>query len=147
MPYDPRLEEGVKSMRREAGLHPAARSARVSPEQLRQYLIDNGIGVFEDGRWRLGPDHRKRRVVLYSRGRAIEITVPGYDASAEVGSYMNAAGRFAASNDQAFLDPYRGKGVRDIKGVLHAFETDPNTLYRLMAAGPEPFEQIYRIVV
>ena len=147
MDYDPILEEGVKEMRMGATLQQAARFARVRDERLRQYLADTGIGMFERGRWRIGPDGRKRRVVLYSRGRAVQITVAGYEASAAVGSYMNAVGRFAANNDQAFLNPYRGAGVVDERGRFHPYETDANTLYRVLAAGPEPFEQIYRIVV
>ena len=147
MAYDPILEEGIKEMRAGATLQEAARFARVRDERLREYLVQTGVGIFEHGRWQIGPDRRPRRLPMYSAGRAIDIVVPSYEVAAVVGSFMSATGRFRATNDSRVLEPYRSKGVRDVKGVLHPFETDPNTLYRLMAAGPEPFEQIYRIVV
>ena len=38
------------------------------------------------------------------------------------------------------------QGVRDASGRFRAFVTDPNELFRLTAAGPSSFEQVYRIV-
>ena len=73
--------------------------------------------------------------------------VPGYDEAVLVGRFMAAAGHFQVSNDPLVLAPYRDAGVLDVRGRFHRFETDPNTLYRLMAAGPEPFELVYRIIV
>jgi hypothetical protein len=146
MAYDPILEEGIKEMRAGASLQEAARFAKVRDERLRQYLVETGVGVFERGRWRIGPDRRPRRVVLYSRGRAIEITVGGYDEASAVGRYMNAVGQLMRY-DLLGIATLRGAGVVDVRGRFHPFETDPNTLYRLLSAGPEPFEQIYRIVI
>lgn len=147
MAYDPILEEGIKEMRAGATLQQAARFAQVRDDRMRQYLIDTGVGVFERGRWRIGDDRRPRRVVIYSRQRAVEITVAGYDESAAVGYYMNAVARFGSTNDTEGLVPYRGSGVADVRGRFHPYETDPSALYRLLTAGPEPFEQIYRIVI
>jgi len=97
MTYDPILEEGLKAMRWGATLQEAARIAGVRDERLRRYLVETGVGVFEQGRWRIGPDSRPRRVPLYSRARAIEITVRNYADSVWVGQYMSAVGRFAAT--------------------------------------------------
>jgi hypothetical protein len=147
MVYDPILEEGIKEMRAGATLQEAARFAKVRDERLRQYLTDTGVGIFDRGRWRIGQDRRPRRVVFYSRGRAVEITVAGYEEAAAVGRYMHAVARLAATNRPTRLARFRGSGVVDIRARFHPYETDPNTLYRLLAAGPEPFEQIYRIVI
>ena len=64
MTYDPILEEGLKAMRWGATLQEAARIAGVRDERLRRYLVETGVGVFEQGRWRIGPDSRPRRVPL-----------------------------------------------------------------------------------
>lgn len=145
--YDPFLEEGLREIREGGTMTGTSRRLGVSSDRLRRYLAQSGVGVRERGRWRIGPDRRPRRLPLYSDGRAIDVIVPGYDESVEVGRYMAAAGRFQVSNDPLVLAPYRAAGVRDLQGRFHPFETDPNTLYRLMAAGPEPFELVYRIVV
>lgn len=145
--YDPVLEEGVKGIRNGATIAQAAHATGVTEERLRRYLAGIGVATRERRRWRIGIDQRPRIVVFYSRGRAIEIVVPGYEEAALVGLYMNATAMFQATNDPAVLAPFVGKGVRDIRGHFHPFETDPNELFRLMAAGPEPFELIYRIVV
>ena len=146
--YDPILEEGIREIRGEGGTITAtSRRLGVSSDRLRRYIAQSGVGIRERGRWRIGPDRRPRRLPLYSSGRAVDVIVPGYDEAVLVGRYMAAAGRFQASNDPLVLAPYRGAGVHDTRGRFHPFETDPNSLYRLMAAGPEPFELVYRIVV
>jgi hypothetical protein len=144
--YDAVLEEGVKELRNGATLSRAARLAGVPEERLRRYVNGIGVATRERGRWRIGVDRRPRVVVFYSRRRAIEIVVPGYEEAAQVGVYMNAVARVQVTNDPSVLAPFVGQDVRDVRGHFHFFETDPNELFRLMAAGPEPFELIYRIV-
>jgi hypothetical protein len=145
--YDPTLEEGVHLMREGSSFSDAATDIHVSRDRLRRYLTRMGVGVRDGRRWTIGPDRRPRVVPMYSRGRIVEVVVPGYEEAAQVGSYMAATGRFQVHNDPLVLAPYVGASVRDIRGRRHPFETDPNTLYRLMAAGPEPFELVYRVVV
>jgi hypothetical protein len=146
-PYDPVLEEGIREIREGGTIVGSSRRLGVSSDRLRRYLARSGVGVRERGRWHIGPDRRPRRLPLYSAGRVIDVIVPGYDEAVLVGQYMAAAGRFQATNDPLDLAPFRGGGVRDVRGGFHPFETDPNSLYRLMAGGPEPFELVYRIVV
>jgi hypothetical protein len=145
--YDPVLEEGIREIREGGTITATSRRIGVSSDRLRRYLAKSGVGVRERGRWRIGVDRRPRRLPMYSRGRTIDVIVPGYAESVQVGRYMAATGQFQVSNDPLVLAPFRGDGVRDVRGQFHPFETDPNTLYRLMAAGPEPFELVYRIVV
>jgi hypothetical protein len=145
--YDPVLEEGIKELRAGSSLQRAARAVHVPEERLRRYLVGTGVASKEHGRWHIGRDRRPRVVVLYSRGRAEEIVVPGFDEAAEVGEYMNATARFQETNDRSLLGPFVGRSVTDVGRRSWPYETNPNVLYRLMAAGPEPFELIYRIVV
>jgi len=145
--YDPILEEGVREVREGSTLTRTARRLGVAPDRLARYFHETGVGVREHGRWRIGIDRRPRRLPIYSRARTIDIIVPGYEEAVLVGRYMSAVGQFLATNDPLVLSPYRGLGIRDMSGRYHPFETDPNTLYRLASAGPEPFELVYRIVV
>jgi hypothetical protein len=144
--YDRRLEMGLQEMRKGKSLKTSAKSAHVAPERLRNYAQGTGVVHKEHGRWVVGEDHRLRDLPIYSGGRAYKITVPDYESSALVASYLSAVGRFLSTNDRSNLIPYVGKWVTDVRGVPHVFETRPNILYRLHASGVEPFEQIYRIV-
>jgi len=60
---------------------------------------------------------------------------------------MAAVGQFLKTNDPKYLAEFKGRSVKDVKGSIFQFETDPNVLYRLSSAGNEPFEEIYRIVI
>jgi hypothetical protein len=44
------------------------------------------------------------------------------------------------------LESFIGRSVRDATGKSHPLETEPNSLYRLAAAGSEGFEQVYRLI-
>jgi hypothetical protein len=144
--YDPILEEGVKAIRRGEPLAAAAKHAGVSSEKLRRYVKDADIAEKLKGRWAITRDHRPREELLYSRGRAIHVIVPDYDAAAKVGLYMQAVKAFLFTNENFFLKPFEDQGVTDIFGKYHPFETRPNVLYRLDASATETFEDVYRII-
>jgi hypothetical protein len=145
--YDRRLEMGLREMRGGRSLKSSAKSIHVSPERLRTYVQETGVVRKERGRWVVGEDHRLRELPVYSGGKAYRITVPDYESSALVASYMSAVGQFLRTNDRSHLAPYVGKWVTDVRGVLYVFETRPNVLYRLHAAGVESFPEVYRLVV
>lgn len=145
--YDPWLEQGLKAIRAGTPLTRAAPAIGVSPERLRRYVAQTGVVEKRGGRWVVGHDARLRQLPLYSRGRAVTITVAGYEPAALIGRYMAAVRAFLESNDPANLAPFVGESVADVAGKRHVFETRPNVLYRLAAAPAESFEQVYRIVV
>jgi hypothetical protein len=60
---------------------------------------------------------------------------------------MSAVGQFLKTNDAKFLAEFKDLSVKDVNGKAYQFETDPNVLYRLLSAGGEPFEEMYRIVI
>jgi hypothetical protein len=144
--YSRQLEAGYRAIRDGKSLTAAAKEIHVSPERLRRYLRGQAIAERRGRRWVALPDTRSRRVLMYSNGRARTVTVD-LEESRYVGAYMSAVSRFLRTNDAAHLTWFRGQGVTDIRGALHLFETDPNTLYRLAHTGDETFEQVYRIVV
>jgi hypothetical protein len=74
--------------------------------------------------------------------------LPDYESARLAGLYMQTVyGPFLETNTPAVLAPFVGTGVHDKSGRFYPFETRPNELYRLTLAGPEPFEQIYRILM
>ncbi len=145
--YDRELEAALKSIRDGRSLSAASRSHHVAPERLRAYLRGTAVGEKVGRRWTIGVDNRPRVVPIFSRGTRHDVTVPDYDSARVVGLYLAAVTRFLETNDAAALAPFAGQGVRDTHGRYHSFEVRPNALYRLTLAGPEPYEQIYRIVM
>ena len=143
--YDRQLEQGLKAIRDGMSLTAAAESIGVAPERLRGYLQQTGVASKQKERWSVGEDHRSRVVPVFSRGRTLEVTVSGYEEARLIGQYMSAVGQFLRTNDVSLLEPFRGKGLHDVNGVLIPFETNPNALYRLNRPGEDPFEAVYRI--
>ena len=143
---DHRLQVALKELRRGRGLTVTARSIGVSPERLRHQVSSANLAKKRKGRWVTRED-LPRRMLMYSRGQALVITVGDFREASQVGLFMSGVGRFLTSNDTAHLDPFAGRSVTDATGRHHPFETRPNVLYRLASSGTETFEQIYRIVV
>lgn len=144
--YDPRFEFGLKYMREGDALAEAARKIGVKPARLRSYIAATGIVTRKGGKWHFKRDRRFRRMPIYSDGRRAIITVHNGKTASLVGSYMRAVRLFFATEDIHQLDPFRDQSVPDISGKRYAFETRPNVLLRLDAAGVEPFELAYEIV-
>jgi hypothetical protein len=91
-------------------------------------------------------DKRPRPFRIFSRGREVEVILPGYDEARLAGQYMSAVGHFLRTNDRKFLRPFEGRSVVDVRGKRHPLETRPNVLYRLSPDSTESYPQIYRIV-
>lgn len=144
--YNRQLEDGLREIQRGKTLTAAAREVRVAPERLRRYLVGSGIAEKQGRFWAIGPDTRRREMLLFSDGGAIAVTVNPAQAEL-IGRYMAAVHRFLESNDPVFITPFAGESVTDITGRSHPFETDPNELYRLAETGSSTFEDVYRIVV
>lgn len=144
---DARLEEAVRTMRSGTPLTRAARDIHVGPDRLRRYLGQFSLVERRGRRWALAEDRRPRQVPLFSNGQEVVITVPGFSEASTVGQYMSAVGQLAARNDVAALQHFEGSAVPDIHGHQFPLETDPERLYPLLLGGPEPFEDVYRILV
>jgi hypothetical protein len=143
---DEKLQRALRALRQEKNLAKAAKSAGVSTERLRHTAVGKGAITKQGRRWIVRPD-LPRRVPVYSRRRQIEITVGDLEMASLAGRYWHEVGRFSTTNDRSFLEPFVGQAVTDIHGKSHPLETNPNALYRLLSAGGETFEQVYRIVV
>jgi hypothetical protein len=143
---DARIQLALRALRQERTFAKAAKAAKVSPERLRKYAIERGLIEKAGRRWQPRAD-LPRRMLIFSQGRSLPITVGNIQTASAGGRFMAAVGRFLDTNDRSVLTPFVGQSVRDINGREYPFETRPNVLYRLSAAGEHTFEQIYRIVI
>lgn len=55
--------------------------------------------------------------------------------------------QFVRTNDIEILTPFIGQGVTDSSGRFHPFETNPNAIHRLKAAGGPAFHEVYRLTL
>jgi AraC-like DNA-binding protein len=143
---DSRLQLGLSLLRQEKSIGQVARELGVSRERLSHELNRLGATEKRRGRW-VVKDSLPRRMLLYSKGKAVTVTLPNKKVAHNVANYMGQVRKFLASNDRGYVSFYDGMSVTDVNGVTHPFETDPNALYRLAGSGPDSFEQIYRIVI
>lgn len=141
---DPRLEEGFRALRRGASLQKAAKNAGVSRERLRRFIGENDLADWRKRKWNV-TDKRARKVPIISRGRITDVVVPNLKEATRAGEFWDAQGQFIRTNDRSFIAPFEGKGVTDIKGKFHAFETDPNELHRIASMEGPVFHEIYQI--
>ncbi|HEX4738684.1 MAG TPA: hypothetical protein VH331_14095 [Allosphingosinicella sp.] len=140
-----RLEAALKALRRTGKQGDAAKEAGVSPERLRRFLRENALAERRGRRWQI-TDQRLRHMRVLTAGQSKMLRISGFDQASVVGSHLAAVRRFLETNDIAELEPFKGRSVKDAAGKSHPLETDPNSLYRLAAAGGEGFEQVYRLI-
>jgi len=143
---DDRIQLALRTLRQEQNFARAAKAAKVSPERLRKYAIERGLIEKSGRRWQTRPD-LPRRMLIFSAGKSLAITVGDFASASSVGRYMAAVRRFLETNNRSVLTPFVGQSVRDVASKEHPFETRPNVLYRLSAGGEHTFEQIYRIII
>ena len=143
---DSRLQLGLKLLRQGRPLTKVAKEIHVSPERLRNYGGRKKAIEKRGRRWVVRHD-LPRRVLIYSAGQELAITVGDFETASLVGRYMAHVRWFLESNNRAHLKSFAGKSVKDIDGDSYPLLTDPNALYALAHASETSFEQIYRIVV
>lgn len=141
-----RLENALKAYRHTGRQIEAARSVGVSIELLRRYLREN-VSIKRRGRTLVIDDSRAREMTIISKGQVSKAILPNFDAASVNGEYLSAVRAFLLSNEPSPLRIFEGRSVVDTAGKSHPFETEPNTLYRLAAAGSELFHNVYRLVI
>jgi hypothetical protein len=138
-------EKALKAMKRGASLRSAAADFGLMTERLRRHVKQRTSARYEGGKWVIF-DLRPQPVFIASRGRLRTIVVALDDAS-EVGRYWDAVSKFLETNDQEYLEPFAGEGVRDAKVKFYPFEVRPNVLRKLDSIGELSFIELYAPVV
>ena len=142
---DDRLEHALKLLRQTGNQSRAAKEAGVSAERFRRFLRSNALAERQGRQWQI-TDNRSRRMTVITEGDAIALTLRDFEQSSLNGKHQAAVGMFLRTNDADLLSPFKGQSVIDAAGKAHPLETDPNTLFRLDAAGGEVFHAIYQLI-
>src|SRR5271155_2569068 len=112
-----REERALKMMRHGASLRDAAGRFRMSQERLRAYLKEATGATREKGRWKI-LDQRSRQFPFYSNG-AVVTPWMSIEQTSEAGRYMQAIKQFLRTGEANFLEPFTGKGARDVNGRFY----------------------------
>lgn len=142
---DAKIETAVLAMNIGAPLTAAAKAAHVSPERLRYFIKSTGIGRRKGRKWAMR-DNRVRQVQIISGSNSRLIRVRGFKAASKAAKHDAAYQKAVDSGEFEGVLAFKGKGVRDLKGELHLFETHPNQLYRYSMKDELPFHETYKIV-
>jgi hypothetical protein len=141
-----REAEALRVFRTTGNATKAAKSAGISPERFRRFIRAELVAERRGHKWAI-TDNLVRETDIISGGRRYAVRVRGFDPASRIAQHKAAVRQFLALPEEFLLDPFRGEAVTDIAGRKHVFETNPNTLFRLMTTGGETFEAVYRIVV
>jgi hypothetical protein len=138
------LERALRRVKAGESIKEAAKKENVPRERLRLYIAEHVEAHRKGRRWEI-LDNRPVEMAMCSRGKLIWVNI-FRDQTSPIGEYWNGLNRFLRSNDPSHLEPFKGKGVRDIAGKYYSFEVRPNTLRRLASAGELNFLAIYKDV-
>jgi hypothetical protein len=144
--FDPfsREERALKMVRKGTSLRDAASRHHMSQERLRSYLKENVEARWSNRTWRI-IDRRTRQFPFYSNGEVADPWMP-LDQASDAGEYMRVVKQlYLPTGDNKLLEPFSGKGVRDVDGKFHPYELDENTLYELDHRGEAAIPELYRI--
>ena len=141
---EPRLEKGLSALHKSGSLTKAAKSAGVSSERLRRFLLQNGYAERAGKTYRV-TDTRLPQVLTFADGEAKRIVLRDRDQASINGTFMNAVKKYVRSNKYDLIRPFIGTSVIDAKGNAHLLETDRNTLHE-MASVQDNYVDVYRLV-
>lgn len=140
-----RLQRALTTLRDTRDIKAAARTARTTTTKFKREAVGRKLIKKRGKGWVVSRDlHREMSIYSEDRQVAVKLRI---GSSRLAGKYMSAVGAFLRSNNVRILDDFIDRGVKDIAGKRHVFETNPNTLYRLASTTDEAFESIYRIVL
>jgi hypothetical protein len=79
-----------------------------------------------------------RRMAVYGYDGRVDVNVPNRRAASLIGSHFNAVGRYLATGDPSYLDPFIGRHVGAVELL-----TDPARIEQLAARRELDIDDIY----
>jgi len=123
----------------------AARQIKRHPSTLRRYLHKTGQTRKKQGRLFVPRYRATYWLRIFSEGSFVRVHLDRAAAKL-AGEFLEAVREARRVNDRSFIAPYEGRGVTDVDGVFHPFETRMNILYKLHLEQPaESFDLEYEV--
>jgi hypothetical protein len=89
-------------------------------------------------------DDISRGLHIIERGRIRSIIVDDSHEASKLGKYRYAVGRFSDTGDQSLLGPFKTMHVRDSRGKVHSFETDPKLILEALKRTENGTYEVYK---
>lgn len=133
----------LRKVRNGQSLTSASKELHIRPE-----TVIKNTGAFKKvkGKWTAKSQDRISRVMsIYENGKQSWIEIRDSRTASRIGKYNSAVNEFLRTGDVKVLKPFK-KPIKDAKGKVHSFETDPDKLYEIAESQEEPeFYEIYKI--
>ena len=140
--YDDSLEV-LSLLRRGSTLRKASQMLRISIPTVKKY-VGPALRSKNSRITARKNDSLLRKMPIYEDGRQVFIQIKGRKKASTIGQYLSAVGRRLDRNETHALESFQNRTIRDIKGKIHTFETDPTKLQKIKEAIEEPeFFKIY----
>lgn len=138
------LEVLSDARKSDKSLHRLSREHKVSSLAVRK--ATRGFRKVK-GRWKANRnDHISRIMAINEDGREVFIEVASSRQASIIGKYQAAVKKYLNTGNVDALAKFKGKKVRDAKGIFHILETDPNVIRDINERREEPeFYDIYKV--
>lgn len=135
--------EILSKVKQGKSLTKASRESHISPKTV---VKNTNAFKKQRGKWVPKAYNRISRVMsINENGKQEWIEVRDSRTASKIGKYNNSVKQFLITGNADILKEFN-KPIKDAKGNLHYFETDPNKLTEIMEAQEEPeFFEIYKI--
>lgn len=123
----------------------AAKEIGIDPRTVMRH-VGKSLAKRADGKYHAKPTDRiSRNMVINSRGKQVEVTVPDSKTASIVGRYFNAVRHWLNTGNTKPLAKFKGVVVTDASGTLHVLETDLKRLKTIESARENrEFFEIYK---
>lgn len=140
--YDDSLE-ALYLIRHGYSMKKASDVTRTSVHAIKKY-IGSALRVKNHRTIARKTDSLLRQMSIYENGKEVFIQVRGTRKASLIGKYHSAIGRLK-ENDKSLLLSFRETTIKDIKGKIHRFDSNPDKILEILEKMEEfEFFNIYR---
>lgn len=140
--YDSSLE-ALYLIRHGSSMKSASKTTGTSVHTIKKY-VGSALRVKNHRIVARKNDSLLRKMSIYENGKEVFVQVRGTKKASVIGKYQSAIGRLK-ENDTNLILSFREIKIRDIKGKIHRFDSDPDKILEILERIEEPeFFSIYR---
>lgn len=134
--------EALNLIRHGTSLKKASKTVRVSVPTIKKY-VGSALQIKNNRTIARQSDNLLRKMAIYENGNKVFVQVRGKKKAGTIGKYHSAISRIP--NEPSVLVPFQEITIRDNKGRIHRFETNPEKIDEILKRIEEPeFFDIYR---
>jgi hypothetical protein len=76
-------------------------------------------------------DRIERIMRINENGYEVDVAIKDSRYASIIAKYQNAVKNFLETQDESYLEPFRGKQIKDSDGNWHTLDTDPDNIYNI----------------